>query len=86
LVRLIRQIARSRQIHKIAFSGGVFQNALLNDLIITHLSEEFSLYFHRQLSPNDESLPLGQIACHWLNQQQVNQNLASNLQPVTLNL
>lgn len=86
LVRLIWQIARFRQIHKIAFSGGVFQNALLNDLIIKHLSDEFSLYFHRQLSPNDESLPLGQIACHWLNQQQVNQNLASNLQPVTLNL
>ena len=87
LVRLISEIARSQQIQKLAFSGGVFQNALLNDLLITHLEEEFTLYFHRQLSPNDESLPLGQIACHWLSQQKARKTTKSkNLQTETLNL
>ncbi len=87
LVRLVREVARTQQIRKIALSGGVFQNALLNDLLITYLQDEFSLYFHQQLSPNDESLPLGQIACHWLSQQKTSKKTAAiTLEPETLNL
>jgi len=87
MVRMISEMARSQQISRIAFSGGVFQNALLNDLILTHLSEEFTLYFHRQLSPNDESLPLGQIACHWLSQRKARKTATTkNLEPETVNL
>ena len=87
VVRMISEMARSQQISRIAFSGGVFQNALLNDLILTHLNDEFTLYFHRQLSPNDESLPLGQIACHWLSQRKAHKSATSkNLKPQTVNL
>lgn len=51
-------------IDKIAFSGGVFQNALLVSLIEKHLGETYDLFFHRQLSPNDECISFGQLA-HW---------------------
>ena len=62
LVMLIRYLTENRGYSKIAFSGGVFQNALLISLIHQHLND-FQLYFHQQLSPNDESISYGQIAC-----------------------
>lgn len=84
LVGLVKEVADEQHISQIAFSGGVFQNALLIDLLITHLSTEYTLYFHQQLSPNDESLPLGQLACHWLSQQP--RQKEKNVQPETLNI
>lgn len=62
LVQLIRTIAERSGAEKLAFSGGVFQNALLNDLVQEMLGREFVLYFHRQLSPNDECIGFGQLA------------------------
>lgn len=64
LVQLVRTVAEQQQIKAIAFSGGVFQNALLVGLIEKHLSNEFELIFHQQLSPNDECISFGQLA-HW---------------------
>ena len=61
LVQLIRRIANNLKTKKIAMSGGVFQNALLVDLIIGHLGKDFQLYFHKQLSPNDENISFGQL-------------------------
>jgi hydrogenase maturation protein HypF len=63
-VQLIKTIAEQHQLKSIAFSGGVFQNALLVGLIENHLSKEFKLFFHQQLSPNDECISFGQLA-HW---------------------
>lgn len=62
LVHLIQQIAVLTDVHQIAFSGGVFQNALLVDLLQEELGAQYDLYFHRQLSPNDECIALGQLA------------------------
>ncbi|MFN5170408.1 MAG: carbamoyltransferase HypF [Cyclobacteriaceae bacterium] len=62
LVNWIRQVGRQERAKTLAFSGGVFQNGLLVDLIITHLEDEFKLAFHRQLSPNDECIGFGQLA------------------------
>ncbi len=62
---LAKAIARTSNhffIDKIAFSGGVFQNALLVDLIIEILQHKRQLYFHVQLSPNDECISMGQMA------------------------
>ena len=61
LVKMVNAAARRLGIRKVAFSGGVFQNTLLVSLIKAHLSEEFSLYFHQELSPNDEGISFGQI-------------------------
>ncbi len=69
LVHLVKQMATAADVHKIAFSGGVFQNALLVDLLEEELSGTFELYFHQQLSPNDESIALGQLAYVHLQQQ-----------------
>lgn len=62
LVNMIASIARRQGIKMLVFSGGVFQNGLLVDLIHHHLSTKFTLFFHKQLSPNDENIALGQMA------------------------
>jgi hydrogenase maturation protein HypF len=61
LVKIIQKVARNVGCKKLAFSGGVFQNSLLVDLIIHHLDSEFDLFFHQQLSPNDECISFGQL-------------------------
>ena len=68
LVDLIRRIAQQFEVEKLAFSGGVFQNELLTDLVITLLADDFELLFHHQLSPNDENISFGQIASYWIDQ------------------
>lgn len=65
LVDWIEHVARTHGLKKIAFSGGVFQNALLVDLIHEQLGS-FELFFHNNLSPNDECISVGQLACHQL--------------------
>jgi hydrogenase maturation protein HypF len=60
LVQSVKIIANQCQINQIGFSGGVFQNAVLVDLLIHHLSQEFELFFHKNLSPNDENIAFGQ--------------------------
>jgi hydrogenase maturation protein HypF len=62
LTMLIKNVAARAGVSRIAFSGGVFQNALLTDLVILLLQEDYPLYFHRQLSPNDECIGFGQLA------------------------
>ena len=62
LVDIIRQAAQRSSTRKIAFSGGVFQNVLLTDMIENLLSSDFDLFFHHQLSPNDENIPFGQLS------------------------
>lgn len=66
LVKCIEKVAQHQHCRHLAFSGGVFQNALLVDLLVRHLSKDFHLYFHRQLSPNDENISFGQLN-YWLN-------------------
>ena len=62
LVDLIDSVARQHGCRKIACSGGVFQNSLLIDLIIERLGTRYNIYFHEQLSPNDENIALGQLS------------------------
>jgi len=61
LAHYIYLVAKKQEIQKVAFSGGVFQNQLLLDLISNFLSEEFDLFFHKKLSPNDECISFGQL-------------------------
>lgn len=64
LVNIIQLISNYLKIKQIAFSGGVFQNTLLVDLINLQLGADCQLFFHRQLSPNDENISFGQWAHH----------------------
>ncbi len=62
LSKIIRSMAEKCGIDSIAFSGGVFQNTLLVDLISAELANDFTTFFHKQLSPNDENISFGQVA------------------------
>ncbi|MDO9594999.1 MAG: hypothetical protein Q7J19_08400, partial [Lutibacter sp.] len=55
------EIAKSNNYDHIAFSGGVFQNTILVDIIIELAPKEIKLYFHKDLSPNDENISFGQL-------------------------
>ena len=66
LVKMVRKVAQKQGLRQIAFSGGVFQNTLLVDLLVELLEPEFELFFHRQLSPNDENISFGQLACFYM--------------------
>jgi hydrogenase maturation protein HypF len=61
LIKSVEIIAKQLNIKQIAFSGGVFQNTVLVDLLIHHLAENFELFFHKNLSPNDENISYGQM-------------------------
>ena len=61
LVNLVKQVATKSAIKKIAFSGGVFLNGVLVDLLNLNLGKDFELYFHNDLSPNDENISFGQM-------------------------
>ncbi len=61
LAEVIRRAARAGGYRRIGFSGGVFQNTLLVDLLEWLLGQEYALFFHRELSPNDENVSFGQL-------------------------
>ncbi len=61
LVNWIEAVAARLQVRKIAVSGGVFQNAFLVDLMQQRLGGRYGLFYHRQLSPNDECISFGQL-------------------------
>ena len=63
LVNAIREMAAKAGVRKLCFSGGVFQNLVLNNLLESLLGNEFTLYFHRRFSCNDDSIAHGQIIC-----------------------
>ena len=61
LIKAIEKIAVQNNCNILAFSGGVFQNTLLIDLIMTFLSKDFRLHFHENISANDENISFGQL-------------------------
>ncbi len=60
LISWIENMAKKHELTKIAFSGGVFQNQLLVDLICRKLTE-YEIFFHNELAPNDENIAYGQL-------------------------
>lgn len=65
VVATIENMAESSGVSSLAFSGGVFQNGLLVDMIIDKLADRFKLYFHKNLSPNDECISYGQLVGYY---------------------
>ena len=61
LVAIIIEVARKEGVRKVAFSGGVFQNSVLVDLLNLQVGQLFQLYFHHQMPPNDENIAFGQL-------------------------
>ena len=65
LASSIIEIAKHQNYEHIACSGGVFQNTTLVDMLLELVPEEIKLYFHLDLSPNDENISFGQVM-HYL--------------------
>jgi len=61
LASSIITVAKSNNYSHIACSGGVFQNTTLVDMLIELAPKELKLYFHKNLSPNDENISFGQL-------------------------
>ena len=61
LASYIIDVAIKNNIKNIAFSGGVFQNTTLVDMLIELTPKKIKLYFHKDLSPNDENISFGQM-------------------------
>ena len=62
LAEVIVKVAHEVGEHRVALSGGCFQNALLAHLAGERLEAEgFRPYFHQRVPPNDGGLSLGQI-------------------------
>jgi len=66
LAKYVGEMAARHDVRRLAFSGGVFQNSLLIDLIINELGDKYDLFFHKELSPNDECISFGQLAVAYL--------------------
>ncbi|MDP9023047.1 MAG: carbamoyltransferase HypF [Actinomycetota bacterium] len=67
-VRLATELARQRQLHTVALSGGVFQNVRLTHLVADQLREDgFGVLVHRSVPANDGGIAIGQaaIASRW---------------------
>ena len=64
LASLVRELADSIGVRKIAFSGGVFQNTILIDMLQELLKEGHETYFNVNLAPNDENISYGQVMYH----------------------
>lgn len=77
LVQWIESIAVKLNIKNIAFSGGVFQNALLVRLCVENLNN-YQFYFHKNLSPNDECISTGQLAHYYLQESVQTKNNSLN--------
>ncbi|MBT8209932.1 MAG: carbamoyltransferase HypF, partial [Eudoraea sp.] len=61
LATQILEVAKRQNFKAIAFSGGVFQNTVLIDMLIELAQDNFELFFNRNLSPNDENISYGQL-------------------------
>jgi hydrogenase maturation protein HypF len=61
LVLAVQSVAYHNHYEKICFSGGVFQNGLLIDLVNKIMRIKYNLYFNKNLSPNDENISFGQL-------------------------
>ena len=61
LANAIIKIAVNNNYKHVALSGGVFQNTTLVDMLLELKPQEIKLYFHKDLSPNDENISFGQI-------------------------
>lgn len=69
LAHYIKNVAIKQNIKKITFSGGVFQNQWLIELILAFMKPKFELFFHKNLAPNDENISFGQLMYYLYNKQ-----------------
>jgi hydrogenase maturation protein HypF len=73
IVTMIKKLTtqdEERWLHTVALSGGVFQNKVLFELVVTQLEKEnFNVLTHQHVPTNDGGIALGQAvigAAHYI--------------------
>jgi len=61
LASIVFQMADRFHYKNIAFSGGVFQNTTLVDMLIEMAGNQYKLFFNSNLAPYDENISFGQM-------------------------
>ncbi len=59
--QMVIYFAKKYKIRKIVLSGGCFQNLLLLEFFYKFLYNHVDVYFHKELSPGDSSVSIGQL-------------------------
>jgi len=63
IVEVSKILRKEAGINKVCLSGGVFQNIILREEATKRLkNEEFKVYNHKKLPPNDGGISAGQVA------------------------
>ncbi|MEO6168055.1 MAG: carbamoyltransferase HypF [Chitinophagales bacterium] len=61
LAAIICKVVLKEGVKNIAFSGGVFQNSVLIDMVHLQVAKNCKIYFHQQMPSNDECIAFGQL-------------------------
>jgi hydrogenase maturation protein HypF len=73
LAEAVVAVARRTGEHRVALSGGCFQNCYLTERTVRRLQAEgFQPYWHQRMPPNDGGIALGQVVAAIREQQIVN--------------
>ena len=82
LAEIIHVMLKKSGLSKAVLSGGCFQNALLTERTISLLQKNnYQVYWHQRIPPNDGGIALGQIAAHLMKYNLPKENVIEN-QPV----
>jgi len=74
LAKVILEVAKKSGMKKVILSGGCFQNALLTERTISLLQENnYKVYWHQRIPPNDGGIALGQIAAYLMQHLHLNE-------------
>jgi hydrogenase maturation protein HypF len=73
LAEVILQVAEKSKMTKVILSGGCFQNALLTEQTISLLQQNnYKVYWHQRIPPNDGGIAVGQIAAYLMERESFN--------------
>jgi hydrogenase maturation protein HypF len=74
LANIILEIAKKSGLNKVVLSGGCFQNALLTEITVNLLRQNnYQVYWHQRIPPNDGGISLGQIAASLMKNNSANE-------------
>ncbi len=73
LAEIILEITKRSNMKKVVLTGGCFQNALLTERTINLLRRNnYQVYWHQRVPPNDGGIALGQIAAYLMKHHHLN--------------
>jgi hydrogenase maturation protein HypF len=86
LTKIILSIAEKLAVKKVILSGGCFQNGLLLERTIEQLQmNNYKVYWHQRIPPNDGGISLGQIAAYIIkHSHQTTKEKVSDKEPQTM--